>query len=55
VMNEVGAIIYQQKLAVIENGPLALNLMDQADGMYFVRILIDNEFPILKKVIKTNR
>ncbi len=55
VINEVGAIVYRQKLVLMDNGPLEINIADQAAGMYFVRILVDEEFPILKKIIKTNR
>ena len=55
VINEIGATIYSQKLAITDNGAIAINLANQADGIYFVRVLVADELPILKKVIKTNR
>jgi len=55
VINEIGALVYQQQLDGQNDDPIQINLWKEADGIYLIRISIDDELPILKKVIKTSR
>ena len=55
VMNEIGAIVYEQRLEGIKDKPVKIDLWNQADGLYLVRIIVDGELPILKKIVKTSR
>ena len=55
VMNEIGAIVYEQRLEEIKDKPVKIDLWNQADGLYLIRIIVDGELPILKKMVKTSR
>ena len=55
VINEIGARVHQQQLDGPRHEPVQINLWKEADGIYLIRVLIDDELPILKKMIKTSR
>ena len=55
VMNEIGAIVYKKRLEEIKDKQVKIDLWNQADGIYLVRILVDGELPVLKKIVKTSR
>ncbi len=55
VMNEIGSIVYEQRFEGADNKPVKIDLWNQADGFYLVRIIMDDAPPILKKMVKTSR
>ncbi|GEM_PF-779686 len=55
VINEIGARVYEQQVDKTNLAPIQINLRQEADGLYLIRILIDDELPIFKKVVKTSR
>ena len=55
IVNEIGAVVSYQNIDRITNKPVAIDLENHADGLYLVKIVIDKELPILKKLIKTSR
>ena len=55
VINELGSVIQKRHLTRINSEPIKIDLFNQSDGLFLVRILVDNELPIIKKVIKSRR
>lgn len=54
VFNEIGALVKNQFLDKVDTAPIEVNLSTQSNGLYIVKILMDGEIPITKRVIKVN-
>jgi len=52
VFNEIGALVKDQHVDRIDAAPIEVDLANQSEGLYFVRVLMDGEIPITKRVIK---
>ncbi len=52
VFNEIGALVKNQFVDQIDAAPIEVDLANQSEGLYFVRVLMDGEIPITKRVIK---
>ncbi|MEM1119247.1 MAG: HYR domain-containing protein [Bacteroidota bacterium] len=52
VFNEIGTLVANQQIDQVEAAPIEVDLSHVASGLYFVRVVMDGELAVTKRIIK---